>query len=100
MMNQHAATPIPANELLAPAYGGPQRDAINSVVDNLVGDICEEIDALRLTLDEIKQQVLEGAAKAKVHLAEQVDICASVKDEIARAKRVAADIGERGKAIL
>jgi hypothetical protein len=100
MMNQHEATPIPANELLAPAYGGPQRDAINSVVDNLVGDICAEIDALRLALDDIKQQVLEGAAKAKVHLTEQVEIYASVKDEIARAKRVAADIEQRGKAML
>lgn len=85
-------TPVPANEIRPPAYGGPQRDAINSVVDNIVGDICGKIDALRKTLDAIEQQVLEGAAGAKTALQDQVLICVRVNDEITHMQEVIADI--------
>lgn len=90
---------IPSNEM-RPSYGGPQRDAINSVIDGLVSDICSDIGELRHTLDDIEQQVLEGAANAKQRLNEQVQICVSVKDEITHMNRVVADIQERGKAML
>lgn len=92
-------TKIPPNEM-RPSYGGPQRDAINSVIDGIVADICSDIGKLRHTLDDIEQQVLEGAAAAKTRLNDQVQICVSVKDEIAHMSRVVADIQERGKAML
>ena len=92
-------TQLPANDM-RPTYGGPQRDAINSVIDNIVGDICSDIAKLRTTLDDIEQQVLEGAAGAKARLSEQVAICVSVKDEINHMNRVVADIQERGKAMV
>ena len=84
-------TAIPPNEL-RPSYGGPQRDAINSVIDGIVSDICADIGRLRHTLDDIEQQVLEGAANAKARLNDQVQICVSVKDEITHMNRVVADI--------
>jgi hypothetical protein len=93
-------TKLPANEFTPPGYGGPQRDAINSVIDGLVSDICRDIADLRRTLDDIEQQVLEGAATSKHHLADQVQICVCVKDEITHMQRVVADIKERGKAMI
>ena len=92
-------TKIPPNEM-RPTYGAPQRDAINSVIDGIVSDICSDISKLRHTLDDIEQQVLEGAAHAKARLNDQVQICVSVKDEITHMTRVVADIQERGKAML
>lgn len=92
-------TPLPVNELTPPGYGGPQRDAINSVIDGIVGDICRDIGAVRTLLDQVEQQVLEGAAKAKHGLTEQVAVCVSVKDEIAHMRRVVGDIQEREKAL-
>ena len=89
-MNQH--TPVPVNEIKPPAYGGPQRDAINSVVDNVVSDICGKIDTLRKTLDAIEQQVLEGAAGAKAALQDHIQICIRVKDEITHMQGVIEDI--------
>jgi len=85
-------TPVPVNEMKPPAYGGPQRDAINSVIDNIVGDLCGKIAALRKTLDEIEQQVLEGAAGAKHALHDQVMLCVKVNDEIAHIAKVIEDI--------
>jgi Mg2+ and Co2+ transporter CorA len=95
-----ARTPLPDSPLFAPSYGAPQRDAINSVIDGIVSDLCKDIGELRRTLDDIEQQVLEGAAKAKEHLTDQVRVCVSVKDEISHMKRVVADIKERGEAML
>jgi hypothetical protein len=98
-LDTETRTPLPANELTPPGYGGPQRDAINSVIDGIVGDICRDIGAVRTLLDQVEQQVLEGAAKAKHGLTEQVAVCVSVKDEIAHMRRVVGDIQEREKAL-
>jgi hypothetical protein len=98
-MNKHS-TPVPTNELTAPGYGSPQRDAINSVVDGIVSDICSEIAAMRVLLDEVEQQILEGAAASKHRLNDHVGVCVSVKDEITHMKRVVLDIQERGKTAL
>jgi hypothetical protein len=95
-----ASERAPATEIQRPTFGGPQRDAINSVVDGLVSEICADIGKLRITLDEVEQQVLEGAAHAKQRLNDQVQICVSVKDEITHMNRVVADIQERGKTLL
>ena len=81
-------TPVPANEIKPPSYGGPQRDAINSVVDNIVGDICGKVAELRKTLDAIEQQVLEGAASAKTALHEHIQTCVKVNDEILHMQEV------------
>jgi hypothetical protein len=96
------ATPFPRNELNTavraqpdirpPTYGAPQRDAINSVVDNIVQDISAKISELRKTLDAIEQQVLEGAALTKHALQDHVDVCVKVNDEISHMQRVVEDI--------
>jgi hypothetical protein len=91
------ATPLPANEM-RPSYGGPQRDAINSVIDGIVGDICKDIADVRHILDDLEQHILEGAASAKHHLSEQVGMCVSVKDEVTHMRRVVFDIEAREKA--
>lgn len=85
-------TPVPPNELKVPSYGGPQRDAINSVVDGIVGDICTKIGTLRHTLDDLEQQVLEGAATAKHALQDHVQVCIRVNDEVERTRIVIDDI--------
>src|SRR4029077_3284776 len=84
-MNQTVrTTPVPTNEMKAPVYGGPQRDAINSVVDSIVGDICGKIATLRHTCDDLEQQVLEGAAAAKHALQDHVEVCIKVNGEVER----------------
>jgi len=94
-------TKLPDQSLLAQhqqqavAYGEPQRGAINSVVDNIVRDICEEIGELRLALDTIEQRILENAASVKERLSEHVGICVSIKDEVTHIRRIIADIKER-----
>lgn len=93
------STTLPPNAFNRPSYGDPQREAINSVIDGLVDDICKDIAAVRTLLNEVEQQVLEGAAKAKHSLQEQVGVCTSVKDEITHMRRVVADIQEREKAL-
>ena len=85
-------TPVPANEIKPPSYGGPQRDAINSVVDNIVHDICGKIADLRKVLDSIEQQVLEGAAGAKTTLHDHILVCVRVNDEITHMQEVVAEI--------
>ena len=91
-MNQTIRTPIPTNDIKPPTYGGPQRDAINSVVDNIVSDICGKIGELRKTLDDIEQQVLEGAAGAKTALQDHIQVCIRVNDEIVHMQDVIEDI--------
>lgn len=80
-----------------PAYGSPQRDAINSVVDNIVGDLCGKIGELRKTLDAIEQQVLESAAGAKHALQDHILVCVRVNDEIGHMKGVIDDIKQAAK---
>jgi hypothetical protein len=77
-----ASQDLQRQEIRPPAYGGPQRDAINSVVDGIVGDICNRIVDLRKMLDAIEQQVLESAAKSKAALNDHVGICVRINDEI------------------
>lgn len=92
---------LPANAVnKAPGFGQPQREAINSVVDSLVADLCRDIGDVRLLLDKVEQGVIEGAAKAKHMLVEHVGVCTSVKDEITHMRRVVDDIAERGKRAL
>lgn len=75
--------PVPPSDIKAPAYGAPQRDAINSVVDNIVSDLCGKIGELRRTLDAIEQQILEGAAGAKAALQSQIAVCVRFNEELA-----------------
>lgn len=90
--HQARRTPVPTSDMRPPSYGNPQRDAINSVVDNVVGDLCSKINALRKTLDAIEQQVLEGAAGAKRALEDQILICIKVNDEIMHMQEVVEEI--------
>lgn len=98
-MQQPIKTPIPTNDIKPPSYGGPQRDAINSVVDNIVSDLCGKINDLRKTLDEIEQGVLEGAAGAKSALQDHVAVCVRVNDEIVHMQAVIADIKQASLAV-
>ena len=95
-------TKLPDQSLLAqhhepPTYGEPQRSAINSVVDNIVRDICEEITELRLALDEVEQKILENSAAVKGRLGDHVSICVGVKDEVVHIRRIIDDIKARAE---
>jgi hypothetical protein len=65
----------------------PHRAAINTVVNDIVDDICKEIAELRHALDDIEQRIMESAAGAKHHLSEHAGICASFKGEVARIRQ-------------
>lgn len=82
---------------VVPSYGGPQRDAINSVIDGIVGDICGKIEALRKMLDQIEQEVLTSAGKSKHSLSEHVSVCTSINDEILHMREVIAELSERAR---
>lgn len=90
------ATAIPSNELIPKhkpvAYGAPQRDAIGSIVDGLVVDLCQRLNAIRETLDKIEQQALQSAANAKGTLSEHVGVCIRLNDEITHMQAVVAEI--------
>lgn len=92
------ATAIPSNELTPPkhhrppAYGVPQRDAIGSIVDGLVVDLCQRLNEIRETLDKIEQQALESAAKAKGSLNDHVGVCIRLNDEITHTQTVIAEV--------
>jgi hypothetical protein len=75
-----------------PAYGGPQRDAINACVDNIVDDICGKVGELRKTLDAIEAAVLQSAARSKAMLNDHVGICIRVNDEIRHMREVVEDL--------
>jgi hypothetical protein len=89
-----AKNAIAPQELKPPTYGGPQRDAINSVVDGIIGDICEKVVELRKLLDQIEQQVLQSAAKSKHTLNEHVALCIKINDEVMHAREVITDLAE------
>jgi hypothetical protein len=95
--DEHAPAPHDTKRAAAPSYGGPQRDAINSVVDGIVGDICKDVQDVHRMLDDVEQQVLESAAAAKARLQEHVGVCVSVKDEIQHMRRVIDDIKNRAE---
>lgn len=80
------------SKTLPPSYGEPQREAINSVIDNIVQDISRKIDDLRKQLDDIEQQVLTGAAKNKIALQGQINVCVRVNDEITHMRAVVEEI--------
>lgn len=94
---QRLRTQLPTNELQPPVHGGAQRDAIGAMVDAVIRDICNHIAELRQLLDDTEQQILEGAAAAKHHLTEQINLCNQVKDELKHMQTVIEDIGEREK---
>lgn len=78
-----------------PQFGGPQRDAINSLIDKVVGDVCERISELEHKLEELRQQVLVGGAAAKTTLQEQVEVCLRVNDETSRISDIVGEIAQR-----
>lgn len=75
-----------------PAYGEPQRDAINSLVDGIVRDITEKITELRGKLDRIEQTVLEGAAETKGRLQDHIRTCIRINDEVVHMADVIRDM--------
>jgi hypothetical protein len=81
--------------LKPPAYGGPAREAIGSVVDNIVDDLCRKLGAIRETLDKIEQQALQSAARAKGALNEHVTVCIKLNDEISHMQAVVAEIKDQ-----
>jgi hypothetical protein len=79
-------------EIAPPVYGGPQRDAINSVFDSILVDLCGKIRDLRATLDAIEQAVLESAAKSKSGLNDHVDVCVRIDGELQHMRGVVASL--------
>jgi hypothetical protein len=101
--NQRAAekppsTPLPTNELMPPAYGQAQREAVSAVVDNMVEVICQRTKMLRKQLDEIESLALQGSGKAKHMLSEQISLCTRLGDEVSRSEGVIADLLEAARA--
>ena len=93
---------VPPNELIKkpaphkpPSYGAPQRDAIGSIVDGLVDDLCQRIATLRETLGRIEQQALQSAANAKGTLSDHVAVCGRLSDEIGRVQAVVAELDQQ-----
>ena len=78
-----------------PSPGAPQRDAINALIDKVVGDVCEQIDGLEKQLHALKQQVLVGGAAAKGTLQEQVEVCLRVNDEVSRIGDTIDEVAQR-----
>jgi hypothetical protein len=97
--HQTRRTPVPTNEMKPPAYGGPQRDAIGSIVDGVVSDICASIAALRHELDDIEQQLLESGAGIKHGLHSHVALCGKLKDEVSRVQATVESIKAASKGI-
>ena len=83
---------VATKTMLPPEYGGPQRDAINSVLDGITQDVSRKIDDLRKQLDDIEQAVLQGAAKSKEALHNQIVVCIRINDEISHMKMVVEEI--------
>ncbi|WP_445215497.1 hypothetical protein ACKWRH_23750 [Bradyrhizobium sp. Pa8] len=84
------AEPVAAGSVAPPGYGAPQRDAISSVVDNVVQTVCLQIAELRGQLDALEQHLLVSGAAAKDTLNQQVTVCMEVNEQ---AKQLAATIG-------
>ncbi|QOG21350.1 hypothetical protein [Bradyrhizobium sp. SEMIA] len=87
--------PAPAPMVQPPAYGAPQRDAINALVDKVVSEVCDRIAELKKQLDALQQQVLVGGAATKVSLNEQIDACMRVHDETNRIGAAVSEIADR-----
>lgn len=81
--------------IAVPEYGGPQRDAINSVVDNLVHDVVENIAALKKRLNALEQQVLSSGAEAKANLTAQIAICSRVREQCHQIGEVIDEISQK-----
>ncbi|MCW2218804.1 hypothetical protein M2232_002336 [Bradyrhizobium japonicum] len=91
-----AHPPAPQQPMVQPpTYGAPQRDAINSLVDKVVGDVCDRIVELKKQLDALQQQILVGGAATKVTLNEQIDACMRVNDETTRIGDAVGEIADR-----
>jgi hypothetical protein len=91
---------IPANDLATaplkpPAYAAPTQGAIDSVVDNLVDDLCRRINGVRETLDKLEQQALQSAASAKIALKDHLQVCVKLNDEIRHMQAVVMEIGDQ-----
>ena len=68
----------------APAYGEPQRDAINSIVDGILQDLIGKIHELQRQLREIEQAAIESAAASKERLQDHVAVCIKATEEVNR----------------
>lgn len=82
----------PPLQVPPPTFGAPKRDAVNAIVDQIVSDACGRIDELQEQLEQMKNQILVGAASAKGTLHEQVDLCARITDETKRIGDVMHDL--------
>jgi hypothetical protein len=85
----------PPPQVPEPSYGGPRRDAVNSLVDDVVQDVCAKISALEKQLEALRSQVLVGGAAAKEALTEQIAVCGRVNDEVERIGDVVDSLAQR-----
>jgi len=86
---------VPAAQVEAPGFGGPQRDAIASIVDGVVSDVIANIQALQKQLKALEDHVLVSAANAKAALTAQVEVCARVREETANIGEIVKDIAQK-----
>jgi hypothetical protein len=80
--------------LKPPAYGEPQRDAIASVVDGIVTDLCAKIHELRAMLDSLEQRTITSAANSKGSLNDHVKRCGRLNDQLAAMRAVVEELGD------
>lgn len=69
---------------VAPAYGEPQRDAINSIVDGILQDLIGKVHDLIRQLHDIEQGAIESAAASKERLQSHVMLCIKATEEVNR----------------
>ena len=72
-----------------------QRDAIHNVVDTVANDFGKGVKAARDALNEIEQQYLESAARAKGALNDHVEVCSKLNGEVARWRETIATIKQK-----
>ena len=84
---------IPAKpEFQPPTFGAPQRDAIDSLIDNIAASLCQKIAELHAALDDIQQRLLETSNAVKAQLHEHVTLAEKLNDEVQHAARVLGDL--------
>lgn len=82
-------------DLTPPDYGSPTRQAIESVVNGLVSNLCVEIGKLRKELDLIEQRAISSASKSKHALTEHVLTCERINQEVGHMRDVITELTEQ-----
>lgn len=98
-MNRHAQLKELAEtgKLQPPAYGEPQRDGINALIDGGVLNLSNKIDDLTKKLESLRDQAIHRAADAKALVNETISVMGRISGEADHLAAVIAEIEARGR---